>query len=491
MMRQTIRYLRNGRVETIAHLDPAEMLLDHLRLRRRETGTKEGCNEGDCGACTMVLGRLRDGALVYEPVNACITFTGMIDGCELVTVEDLARGGLHPVQSALVENHGSQCGFCTPGIVMSLFALYQEAERPLTRQKVTDQLAGNLCRCTGYRPIVDAAFVACAEPASDGYAERRSATIETLAAMTDGENVLIGSEERFFAAPASIEALADLYVRYPDAVLVGGATDVGLWVTKELRDLPRIIWLGRVSRLDHFVETPDALSIGATVSHARAVMALARIDPDLAELMRRFGSVQVRASGTVGGNIANASPIGDLAPAMIALGAKLYLRRGEEGRSLPLESYFIDYGRQDRREGEFVIGVAVMKLRGNEIFRCYKVSKRFDEDISAVMGAFKLTVVDGVVADARIAFGGMAATPRRASATEEALIGLVLDDATTWTPVLEALSEDFQPISDMRASAGYRLDVARSLLTKALAEVGGTQTSETRLVGRRESVDAA
>jgi xanthine dehydrogenase small subunit len=226
------------------------------------------------------------------------------------------------------------------------------------------------------------------------------------------------------------------------------------------------------------------------VSHARASIALARIDPDLSELMRRFGSVQVRASGTVGGNIANASPIGDLAPALIALGAKLYLRRGEEGRSLPLESYFIEYGRQDRREGEFVIGVAVMKLRGNESFRCYKVSKRFDEDISAVMGAFKLMVVDGVVSDASVAFGGMAATPRRARATEEALVGLVLDDPATWTPALAALGDDFQPISDMRASAGYRLDVARSLLTKALAEIGGTQTAETRLVGRRESVDA-
>jgi xanthine dehydrogenase small subunit len=491
-MRQAIRYLRNGRVETIEHFAPDEMLLDHLRLRKRETGTKEGCNEGDCGACTVVLGRLKEGAVVYEPVNACITLTGMIDGCELVTVEDLARGGeLHPVQRALVDNHASQCGFCTPGIVMSLFALYQESERPPTRQKVTDQLAGNLCRCTGYRPIIDAAFDACAEPASDAYTERRSATIETLAAMADEEDLVTGSEERFFASPASIESLADLYARYPDAVLVAGATDVGLWVTKQLRDLPRIIWLGRVARLDHFVETADALSIGATVSHARASVALARIDPDLSELMRRFGSVQVRASGTVGGNIANASPIGDLAPAMIALGAKLYLRRGEEGRSLPLENYFIEYGRQDRREGEFVIGVAVMKLRGNESFRCYKVSKRFDEDISAVMGAFKLMVVDGVVSDASVAFGGMAATPRRARATEEALVGLVLDDPSTWTPALAALGDDFQPISDMRASAGYRLDVARSLLTKALAEVGGTQTAETRLVGRRESVDAA
>jgi xanthine dehydrogenase small subunit len=490
-MRERIRYLRKGRVEVIDRLDPCETLLDHLRIRRRETGTKEGCNEGDCGACTVVIGRLRDGRLVYEPVNACITLTGMIDGCELVTVEDLAEAELHPVQRAMVAHHASQCGFCTPGIVMSLFALYHEGEHPPTRQAITDQLAGNLCRCTGYRPIIDAAFEACAEPAADAFAQRRAATLEALAALADEEDLFVGDESSFFAAPASIESLAELYARHPDAVLVAGATDVGLWVTKQLRDLPCVIWLGRVARLDHFVETEDAVSIGATVTHARATRALARIDPDLGELMRRFGSVQVRASGTVGGNIANASPIGDLAPAMIALGAKLYLRRGEEGRSLPLESYFLDYGRQDRREGEFVIGVAVMKLRASELFRCYKVSKRFDEDISAVMGAFKLRVADGIVSEASVAFGGMAATPRRAQATEEALVGLVLDDPVSWTPALEALAADYQPISDMRASAAYRLDVARSLLTKALAEVAGTPTAETRLIGLRESADAA
>ena len=491
-MRSIVRYLRNGRIETIASLDPKETLLDHLRLAKGAVGTKEGCNEGDCGACTVVVGRLREGALVYEPVNACIFLTGMIDGCELVTVEDLAPpGGLHPIQTAMVEHHGSQCGFCTPGIVMSLFALYHEGERPVGRQAVTDQLAGNLCRCTGYRPIVDAALAACAGEADDRFAASRARTAEALALLADDEDVFLGNEERFFAAPASIDSLADLYRRHPDATLIAGATDVGLWITKQLRDLAKVIWLGRVARLDHFVETEGALSMGATVSHARAAKALAAIDPDLGELLRRFGSVQVRASGTVGGNIANGSPIGDLPPAMIALGAKLYLRQGAEGRSLPLESFFLDYGRQDRRPGEFVIGVAVAKLREDEHFRCYKISKRFDEDISAVMGAFKLRVVDGTIVEARASFGGMAAMPKRATHLEASLTGLGIEDSEGWGAALEAVGDDFKPLSDMRASAAYRLDVARALVMKALVEVAGAATSETRLVGRREPADAA
>ena len=416
----------------------------------------------------------------------------MIDGCELVTIEDLAGPtGLHPIQAAMVEHHGSQCGFCTPGIIMSLFALYQQTARPIGRQAVADQLAGNLCRCTGYRPIIDAALAACAGEPDDRFSVSRPRTVEALGLLADNEDVFLGDEHRFFAAPATIDALAALYLLHPDATLVAGATDVGLWVTKQLRDLPKVIWLGRVARLDHFVETEGALSMGSTVSHARAAQALASIDPDLGELLRRFGSVQVRASGTVGGNIANGSPIGDLPPAMIALEAKLYLRHGAEGRSLPLESFFIDYGRQDRRPGEFVVGVAVAKLRENEHFRCFKVSKRFDEDISAVMAAFKFRIERGVIVEARVAFGGMAAIPRRAENLEVSLTGLGVDDSEGWDVALDAVGRDFAPLSDMRASASYRLDVARALVMKALAEVAGASTLETRLVGRREGADAA
>jgi xanthine dehydrogenase small subunit len=468
------------------------LLLDYLRLTERSTGTKEGCAEGDCGACTVALGRLRDGRVVYEPVNACILLLGQVDGADVVTVEDLAADGvLHPVQAAMIDHHGSQCGFCTPGIVMSLYTLYREGERPVTRERINDQLAGNLCRCTGYRPIVDAALAACEGPPADRFLADAEAIRAVLEGLRDDADVLIGDESRFFAAPASEDALAALYDRHPDATLVAGCTDVGLWITKGFYDPAKVIWLGRVAGLDRSEDAADGLVIGATASHAAAQGALGGLDPDMGELLRRFGSVQVRASGTVGGNIANGSPIGDLAPALIALGATLELRRGERVRTLPLEDFFLAYRRQDREPGEFVRAVRVNRPAEGGVFRCFKVSKRFDEDISAVMGAFTLALEGRRIASARIAYGGMAGTPKRAPATEAALAGISLDEPDTWAPALEALAADFQPLDDHRASAAYRRTVARNILHKALHEIAAGRSDETRLVGLRPDLQAA
>ena len=487
MTRASVRFLHRGEVVALADMGANETLLDYLRLRRRACGTKEGCAEGDCGACTVALGSLRDGRLEYAPVNACICLLGMIDGKELVAVEDLAGpdGALHPVQDAVLRHHGSQCGFCTPGIVMSLFTLYHAGGR-CDRQTVNDTLAGNLCRCTGYRPIVDAALETCAGTPRDAFAERHAATVERLAALDDGEDLLIGDEATgFFAAPASVDALAGLYARHPDATLVAGATDVGLWITKQMRTLPKIIHLGRVAGLADIRETERGFHIGAAVTCARAEHAMAAIDPDLVELFRRFGGKQVRAVGTLGGNIANGSPIGDSMPALIALGTTLHLRRGEETRSIALEDFFLDYGKQDRAAGEFVTGIDVPRLESDQVFRCYKISKRIDQDISAILGAFRFTLEDRRLTDARAAFGGMAATPKRAAATEAALEGLRLDNSQDWDAACEALASDFRPIDDMRASARYRLETAQALLRKALHEAGGEASAATRLVGVR------
>ena len=492
MARDAVRFWRNGQPIEVSGFHPRTTFLDYVRLQERRVGTKEGCAEGDCGACTIALGRVRGGRVHYEPVNACILLLGQVDGAQVVTVEDLAQtGALHPVQSAMVAHHGSQCGFCTPGIVMSLFTLYQEAARPLSREGVNDALAGNLCRCTGYRPIVDAALEACASAPQDAFAQANEATARGLAELADGEDVFIGGDARFFAAPASEASLASLYARHPDATLVAGCTDVGLWITKGMAELEKIIWLGRVAGLDRIEDSAEALTIGATVTHAEALTSLAAIDPDLGEIMRRFGSIQVRASGTVGGNIANGSPIGDLAPALIALGSSLELRRGESTRVLPLDNFFIAYRKQDRLPGEFVRRVTVPKLKGNEAFRAYKVSKRFDEDISAVMGAFKLTLDGRRIAEARIAFGGMAGIPKRALETEAALAGISLDDPSTWGQAMAAIARDYQPLDDHRASAAYRATVARNLVFKALSETASGETRATRIVGRRETVEAA
>ena len=487
MTRSSVRFLHRGEVVALADVGANETLLDYLRLRRHACGTKEGCAEGDCGACTVALGTLQDGRLEYAPVNACICLLGMIDGKELVVVEDLAGpgGALHPVQDALLRHHGSQCGFCTPGIVMSLFTLYHDSGR-CDRQAVNDTLAGNLCRCTGYRPIVDSALEACAGTPRDAFAELRAATVECLAALDDGEDLFVGDESTgFLAAPATVDALASLYARHPDATLVAGATDVGLWITKQMRALPKIILLGRVAGLAEIRETEQGFHFGAGATHAQAEAAMATIDPDLAEMFRRFGGKQVRAVGTLGGNIANGSPIGDSMPALIALDTTLHLRRLAATRSMPLEDFFIDYGKQDRAAGEFVTGIDVPRLGSGEVFRCYKISKRFDQDISALLGAFRFTLEGRRVTHARVAFGGMAATPKRAAATEAALKGFRLNDPHDWDAACEVLASDFRPIDDMRASARYRLETAQALLRKALHEAGGEVSAATRLVGLR------
>jgi xanthine dehydrogenase small subunit len=474
--REPRRHLRfRFRNEDVALKDfaPRATLLDWLREEAGATGTKEGCGEGDCGACTVVLARNRDGAITHEAVNACVLLLGQVDGAELLTVEDLADGKtLHPVQQAMVDLHASQCGFCTPGIVMSLFALYHR-EEPATHASICDQLAGNLCRCTGYRPIIEAALETCTGAPADRFAAEASQRAAAIAALDDHSDLFIGDDSRFFAAPASEQSLTALYGAHKDAILVGGATDVGLWITKQLRDPKKIIWLSRVAGLDRMEETAEGLDIYATTSIERAMPKLGAIHPDLGEIVRRFGSAQVRVSGTVGGNVANGSPIGDLPPALIALGASVELRNGEASRVLALENFFIAYGKQDRAPGEYVRRIHTPKLKANEHYRSYKVSKRFDEDISAVMSAFRFTLDGRRIASARIAYGGMAATPKRADQAEKALVGADLDNPASWDAAIGAIATDFQPLTDMRATAAYRSRVAANLLLKALTEVAG------------------
>jgi xanthine dehydrogenase small subunit len=485
--RSAIRLWRQGRLVELLDFHPRTTLLDYLRLHERACGTKEGCAEGDCGACTVAMGRLGpDGTLRYEPVNSCIFLLGQADGADIVTVEDISAGGLHPVQEAMVAHHGSQCGFCTPGIVMSLFILYEESHGPVTRDMLNDALAGNLCRCTGYRPIVDAALDACSAEREQRFSSRRTQIATHMRGVSDHDDVFVGDETRFFAAPTTEDKLAALLKGHPDAILVAGSTDVGLWITKGLAEAPKVIWLGRVSALRSILNTGHGLYIGAGVSLAAASPALASIDADLGEVMRRFGSAQVRATGTVGGSIANGSPIGDLAPLLIALDSNVHLYNGTDERSLPLERFFITYGQQDRRPHEFVRGLAVPFLASEEVFRAYKISKRFDEDISSVLGAFKLTLDGRYVVSARIAYGGMAGTPKRAQFTEGALAGVSLDETSSWKTALAALAEDYAPLTDHRASAAYRMTIARNLLFKALSEVAMNQTRYTRLVGLRE-----
>ncbi|MGA0594179.1 xanthine dehydrogenase small subunit [Enterovirga sp. CN4-39] len=479
-MRERVRfYLGEERIE-IASCDPTATLLDWLRLERGLTGTKEGCAEGDCGACTVAVGRPDGDRIRYEAINACIRFLPTLDGCQVLTVEHLRKAGaLHPVQAALVEHHGSQCGFCTPGFVMSLFCLAQNERDPST-DRIDDAIAGNLCRCTGYRPIVDAAQAACA---SDAARLDVAAPLKRLAALCDDEMVAVGDGERRFFAPATVEQLGSLLQDHPDAILVAGATDVGLWVTKEMRRLDPVVFLGRIRELQAIEETGESLAIGAAATLTEAQRRLASIHPHVGELMRRFGGEQVRNAGTVGGNIANGSPIGDLPPVLIALGATLVLRGPSGRREMPIERFFLAYKKQDREPGEYVERVLVPRLGPDHAFHASKVSKRFDEDISAVCGAFRLTRDGaGTVTEARLAFGGMAAIPKRAPAAEVALIGRPFDEGAA-EGAAAALDQDFSPLDDWRASARYRLLVAGNLIRRFAIEEREPDTV-TRVAGR-------
>ena len=437
-----IDFRLNGEEVTATTVDATATLLDWLRNEAGLPGTKEGCNEGDCGACSVIVTG-PDG--VPRALNACILFLPQLAGRAVRTVEGLTGpdGVMHPVQRAIIDRHGSQCGFCTPGFVTTMAAAHARGATDHA-----DQIAGNLCRCTGYAPILRAARDVEGEPVPDHMRDTAPAPAIRGACTFH---------------PQSADELAEWYVDHPDAMLVAGATDVGLWVTKQFRALDEVAFLAGCDDLRGVAVTGDAVEIGAMTDIETLRAAIAPHHPSFAELLRRYGSVQVRNAATIGGNIANGSPIGDSPPPLIALGARLHLRRGGARRSIPLEDFYLDYGEQDRQPGEFVERVTIPRQADSLL--CHKLSKRFDQDISAVCGAFNLPEADGALRDVRIAFGGMAGIPKRARAAEAALEGRARD-AETLAAAAEALAEDFTPLSDMRASAGYRLQAAQGMLRR-------------------------
>ena len=454
-----ISFLLNGETRYLRHADPMQTVLDWLRAEGL-AGTKEGCNEGDCGACTVLL--TEPGAAHPKAVNACILFLGQMQGRALRTIEGIAApdGALHPAQEAMISHHGSQCGFCTPGIVVSMAAGHAQG-----RHDHADLLAGNLCRCTGYAPILRAARAVETAPVPAHLDDRAAQSALPRPAEAEGAHGW---------RPQDLDRFADWYAEHPGARLVAGATDVGLWATKQLRVLDNVVFLSGLSALDRIEDRGEALWIGANTTIAALRAAMAGPHPGFAELLRRFASEQIRQVATLGGNIANGSPIGDTPPVLIALGAKLVLRRGQSRRQLPLEAFFLEYGRQDRAPGEFVEAVIVPKSAPD--LACYKLSKRFDQDISAVCGAINITREGSKIASARIAFGGMAGVPKRALALEAALIGQPFTEAAI-IAALPALAQDFTPLSDLRASARYRMEAAGAMVLRYLRAAEGEAVS--------------
>jgi len=485
MNTRPIRFFHRGQVVDVDALSPTTTVLQYLREHAACTGTKEGCAEGDCGACTVIQGELdATGKLQLRNVNACTQFLPTLDGRALLTVEDL--GGpeqLNPAQQALVDCHGSQCGFCTPGFVMSLTACYEAHQaagtRP-TRQELADDLAGNLCRCTGYRPILDAGERMFDAPTRVLDREPITAALRELAKDEPLDYHHAGQR---FHAPQSIHDLALLRETYPQATLLAGSTDIGLWVNKQFRVLPELIYTGRVDALKAIREEDGGLWIGAAASLEDAWAALTELAPSLAELWRRFASPPVRHAGTLGGNIANGSPIGDGAPALIALGADVILRKGTQQRRLPLQDFYLDYMKKDLQPGEFVEALHVPKPDTSWAISAHKVSKRHDSDISAVCAVLALQLRNGTVQQARFVFGGMAAIVKRAAAAEAAVVGQPWVEATA-EAAAKALVNDFKPMTDMRASDGYRLKVSQNLFRKLWLETLERRTITVWRAGR-------
>ncbi|MFC5512359.1 xanthine dehydrogenase small subunit [Massilia jejuensis] len=469
-MAEPIRFYFRNAVHEVTGVAPTQTILQHLREDLRCTGTKEGCAEGDCGACTVVVGSLENGRLQMKALNACIGFTPTLDGKALFTVEDLQLpdGRLHPVQQALVECHGAQCGFCTPGFAMSLWGMYLDQEEHAggqapARCRIDDALSGNLCRCTGYRPIIEAAG-RMAELPRAGF--DRAALAAALAPLQRGAGCAYTFEGRSFHAPRTLAELVALRGAHPQALILAGSTDVGLWVTKQMRELDDIIYIGNVAELKSVVEAGAMLEIGAGVTLQDAYAAVCRHYPgELSGMWQRFASLPIRNAGTLGGNVANGSPIGDSMPWLIALGARLVLRGPGGERILALEDFYLGYQRKDLRADEFVAALHVPLPQAGVRFRTYKLAKRFDQDISAVCAAFALTLDGDIVRQARIAFGGMAATPRRAARAEAVLTHRAWSEDAL-KEAMAALAQDYAPLSDMRASSGYRMKAAQNLLRR-------------------------
>jgi len=469
MTSSIIKFVHENQIVQIHNPDPNETILSYIRIKLRKTGTKEGCAEGGCGACTIVLGELKKGKIIYKAINACIAFVPTLAGKQLILVEDLISksGSLHPVQQAMVNYHGSQCGFCTPGFVMSLFSMFKNHTR-FKDNLIKDSIAGNLCRCTGYKPIIKAAKSLNSKNKIDHFTQNGQNTITLLKQIKDESIVIYNKDKRYFA-PRYVQELKKILKKNINSHLLSGGTDLSLVVTKERKDINSIIYMNSINELNYIKNNNQYIEVGATTPLIEFESYIEKYYPDFTAILKRYGSVQIRNVATVAGNIATASPIGDTLPLLLSLDAKVVLRSIKKTKIIPLNDFFIDYHKTKLKKGQFIDSIRIPLFPKN-IFKAYKISKRFDDDISSVCASFNLEVINKKIKNIRIAYGGMASIPKRAKYCEKILANSSITEENI-NKAKEALEKDFKPISDMRASRKYRMEVAKNLLRKCFLEI--------------------
>jgi len=469
MTSNTIKFIYKNEIVKIYNPDPNETILNYIRIKLKKTGTKEGCAEGGCGTCTIVLGELKKGNIIYKAINACIAFVPTLAGKQLVLVEDLVSedGSLHPVQEAMVNHHGSQCGFCTPGFVMSLFAMYKNHSF-YEDDVIKDSIAGNLCRCTGYRPIIDAAKSLNKISKFDFFKKNHQLFISLLKKIKH-ENIVISNKNKKYFAPRNVNELKKILKQYPNSKLLSGGTDVSLVVTKERKDLDSLIYMNSIDELNYIKKNNNYIEVGATTPLIDFELFIKKYFPDFAQILKRFGSIQIRNVCTIAGNIATASPIGDTLPLLLSLDSQIIIKDKDKTRILPLNGFFISYRKTKLKKGQFIHSIRI-PLLGKNIFKAYKISKRIDDDISSVCASFNVELENNKIKKIKVAYGGMANIPKRAVNCEKILLNSPLSDNTI-NKAKKSLEKDFKPITDVRASQKYRMEIAKNLLEKCFQEI--------------------
>jgi len=469
MASNNIEFIYQNRIFKIKNSDSNETLLNYIRTNLKKTGTKEGCAEGGCGACTVVLGELKNNEINYKVINSCITLLPTLQGKQLILVEDLIskEGLLHPVQQAMVNYHGSQCGFCTPGFIMSLFSMFKNNSK-FKDDEIKDSIAGNLCRCTGYQPIIKAAKSLKSKNKIDQFSKNKKNTINLLKKINNKSVVIYHKGKKYFA-PRYISELKKILKKNTDVDFLSGGTDLSLIVTKERKDINSIVYMNSIRELNYIKNNNKYIEIGASTPLTELEYYIKEYYPDFTKILKRYGSPQIRNVATVAGNIATASPIGDCLPLLLSLNARVVLQDFKKTKIFFLDNFFINYRKTKLRRGQFIHSIRIPLPKDN-VFKSYKVSKRFDDDISSVCAAFNLEIVRNKVKSARIAYGGMAAIPKRAVSCEKILLNSLVTDEIIGK-AKKALEKDFKPISDMRASKSYRMEVAKNLLEKFCVEI--------------------